>query len=62
MPFERPADMPVQDLKTRAAGAVRSARRRCACVFARLLTVLGTLGLAGYGVFEMLGIVELLQA
>ncbi|HJY36478.1 MAG TPA: hypothetical protein VJ299_03385, partial [Steroidobacteraceae bacterium] len=57
MPFERPADMPVQDLKT-APPAQKFGATPLRVVFARLLTVLGTLGLAGYGVFEMLGIVS----
>ena len=57
MPFERPADMPVQDLQT-APPAQKLGATPLRVVFARLLTVLGTLGLAGYGVFEMLGIVS----
>ena len=57
MPFERPADMPVQDLKI-APPAQRLGATPLRVVFARLLTMLCTLGLAGYGVFEMLGIVS----
>jgi membrane glycosyltransferase len=57
MPFERPADMPVQDLKI-APPARRLGATPLRVVFARLLTMLCTLGLAGYGVFEMLGIVS----
>ena len=57
MPFERPADMPVQDLKI-APPVQKFGATPLRVVFARLLTVLGTLGLAGYGVFEMLGIVS----
>jgi membrane glycosyltransferase len=57
MPFERPADMPVQDLKT-APRAQFIGATPVRVVLARMLTALGTLGLAGYGVFEMLGIVS----
>ena len=57
MPFERPADMPVQDLKI-APPAHKLGATPLRVVFARLLTILCTLGLAGYGVFEMLGIVS----
>ena len=57
MPFERPADMPVQDLKT-APPAQSIGATPMRVVFARLFAALGTLGLAGYGVFEMLGIVS----
>src|SRR6185503_18527873 len=57
MPFERPADMPVQDLKT-APPAQKIGATPLRVVFARMVTVLATLGLAGYGVFEMLGIVS----
>lgn len=57
MPFERPVDMPVQDLKT-APPAQSIGATAMRVVFARLFTALGTLGLTGYGVFEMLGIVS----
>src|SRR4030095_14191284 len=57
MPFERPADMPVQDLKT-APPAQKIGATPPRVVLARLLAGLSTLGLAGYGVFEMLGIVS----
>ena len=57
MPFERPADMPVQDLRN-APLAQKIGATPVRVVFARLLTMLSTLGLAGYGVFEMLGIVS----
>jgi membrane glycosyltransferase len=57
MPFERPADMPVQDLRT-APPAQKIGATPLRVVFARLLAALSTLGLAGYGVFEMLGIVS----
>src|SRR5690349_7321733 len=58
MPFERPTDMPVQDLK-RAPQVVRAlgpAPIRAIC--ARAIAILCTLGITGYGVYEMLGIVE----
>ena len=57
MPFERPIDMPVQDLRhggARMPVGRASARTR----LARLIMVAGTLGLTGYGVYEMLGIVN----
>lgn len=57
MPFERPTDMPVQDLH-RAAAAVTIEATPVRAVLARFLTLAGTLGLTGYGVFEMLGIVS----
>jgi len=58
MPFERPTDMPVQDLRhapqvVRALGPAPSR-----VIFARAIALLGTLGITGYGVYEMLGIVD----
>ena len=58
MPFERPIDMPVQDLRHAVAQVPvgsSSARTR----IARFITVVGTLALTGYGVNEMLGIVSI---
>jgi membrane glycosyltransferase len=57
MPFERPAEMPVQDLKN-APPAHSIGATPMRVVLARLVTIFCTLGLAGYGVFEMLGIVS----
>jgi membrane glycosyltransferase len=57
MPFERPTEMPVQDLQ-RSAGPTVIEATPMRVVLARLLTILGTLALTGYGVFEMLGIVS----
>ena len=58
MPFERPTDMPVQDLK-RAPQVVRAlGPAPIRAIFARAIAILGTLGMTGYGVYEMLGIVE----
>jgi membrane glycosyltransferase len=58
MPFERPVDMPVQDLR-RAPQVVRAlGPAPSRVIFARALAILGTLGITGYGVYEMLGIVE----
>jgi membrane glycosyltransferase len=57
MPFERPTDMPVQDLHT-APPQQKIGATPLRVVLARLIAVFGTLGLAGYGVFEMLGIVS----
>lgn len=58
MPFERPTDMPVQDLR-RAPTVVRAlGPAPVRAIFARAITLLGTLGLTGYGVYEMLGIVD----
>lgn len=60
MPFERPLDMPVQDLR-RAQLQVPVETTPVRAVIARLITALGTLGLTGYGVYEMLGIVSFSQ-
>lgn len=58
MPFERPTDMPVQDLR-RAPQVVRAlGPAPSRVIFARAITILSTLGITGYGVYEMLGIVE----
>lgn len=58
MPFERPTDMPVQDLR-RAPQVVRAlGPAPSRVIFARAITILGTLGITGYGVYEMLGIVD----
>jgi membrane glycosyltransferase len=58
MPFERPIDMPVQDLR-HAPQVVRALGPAPArAILARAITILATLGITGYGVFEMLGIVE----
>ena len=57
MPFERPLEMPVQDLHRAVAHEpLPSAGLRV--IVARLITILGTLAIAGYGIFEMLGIVS----
>jgi membrane glycosyltransferase len=60
MPFERPLDMPVQDLR-RAQTHVKVEATPARSVIARLISVLGTLALTGYGVYEMLGIVSFSQ-
>jgi membrane glycosyltransferase len=60
MPFERPLDMPVQDLR-RAQTHVQVEATPARSVIARLISVLGTLALTGYGVYEMLGIVSFSQ-
>jgi membrane glycosyltransferase len=58
MPFERPTDMPVQDLR-RAPQVVRAlGPAPSRVIFARAIAILGTLGMTGYGVYEMLGIVD----
>jgi membrane glycosyltransferase len=58
MPFERPIDMPVQDLR-RAPQVVRAlGPAPSRVIFARAIATLGTLGITGYGVYEMLGIVD----
>jgi membrane glycosyltransferase len=57
MPFERPIDMPVQELR-RGAIQVPVGHASLRTRVARCLTVMGTLGLTGYGVYEMLGIVS----
>jgi membrane glycosyltransferase len=57
MPFERPLEMPVQDLR-RAPDAQPMEAAPTRTILARALTILGTLAIAGYGVFEMLGIVS----
>ncbi|MGH8186061.1 MAG: glucans biosynthesis glucosyltransferase MdoH, partial [Steroidobacteraceae bacterium] len=60
MPFERPLDMPVQDLR-RVLVQMPLEATSPRSVIARLIAVLGTLGLTGYGVYEMLGIVSFSQ-
>ena len=58
MPFERPLDMPVQDLR-RAPQVVRAlGPAPVRAIFARLIAIAATLGITGYGVYEMLGIVD----
>ena len=58
MPFERPIDMPVQDLR-RAPQVVRAlGPAPSRVIFARAIAILGTLGITSYGVYEMLGIVD----
>lgn len=58
MPFERPIDMPVQDLR-HAPQVVRALGPAPArAILARAITLLATLGITGYALFEMLGIVE----
>ncbi|MGH8178127.1 MAG: glucans biosynthesis glucosyltransferase MdoH, partial [Steroidobacter sp.] len=57
MPFERPLDMPVQDLR-RAPAALPMEAAPARAIFARALTVLGAGAITGYGVYEMLGIVS----
>lgn len=58
MPFERPVDMPVQDLR-RAPQVVRAlGPAPSRVIFARAIAILGTLGITGFGVYEMLGIVD----
>jgi membrane glycosyltransferase len=61
MPFERPTDMPVQDLR-RAPQVVRAlGPAPSRVIFARAITILSTLGITGYGVYEMLGIVDFVR-
>lgn len=58
MPFERPSDMPVQDLR-HAPQVVRAlGPAPIRAIAARIVTILCTLGITGYGVYEMLGIVS----
>jgi len=57
MPFERPLDMPVQDLR-RAPASLQMEAAPARAIFARALTTLGALAITGYGVYEMLGIVS----
>jgi membrane glycosyltransferase len=57
MPFERPLDMPVQDLR-RAPEAAPMDPAPVRTILARMLTLLATLGATSYGVYEMLGIVS----
>jgi membrane glycosyltransferase len=57
MPYERPTDMPVQNLHEAPVPASLGATPARA-IIARLLTILGTLAITGYGVYEMLGIVS----
>lgn len=57
MPFERPLEMPVQDLK-RAPEAPAMDVAPARTLLARAFTLSGALGLTGYGVYEMLGIVS----
>ncbi len=57
MPFERPLDMPVQDLR-RAPASLQMEAAPARAIFARALTILGALTITGYGVHEMLGIVN----
>ncbi len=57
MPFERPLDMPVQDLR-RAPASLQMKPTPARAIFARALTILGALAITGYGVYEMLGIMN----
>lgn len=57
MPFERPLDMPAQDLR-RAPASLQVEAAPARAIFARALTTLGALAITGYGVYEMLGIVS----
>ena len=57
MPFERPLEMPVQDL-AHAPEHEPLDPPEVRIVIARLLTIGGMLGITGYGVYEMLGIVN----
>jgi membrane glycosyltransferase len=57
MPFERPLEMPVQDLKHAPVHESLGAPE-ARVVLARLVSVGGMLGITGYGVYEMLGIVS----
>jgi membrane glycosyltransferase len=57
MPFERPLEMPVQDLR-RAPEAPPMEPAPVRTILARLLSSLGALAITGYGVYEMLGIVS----
>ena len=51
MPFERPLDMPVQDLH-RAPASLQMEAAPARAIFARALTILGALTITGYGVHE----------
>lgn len=57
MPFERPLEMPTQELR-RAPEAPPMEAASGRTLFARLLTFAGTIALTSYGVYEMLGIVS----
>jgi membrane glycosyltransferase len=57
MPFERPLEMPVQDLRRTPEHAPLDPPA-VRVVAARVIALGGTLALTGYGVYEMLGIVS----
>src|SRR5690349_14522725 len=58
MPFERPIDMPVQDLRQSPQVVRALGPAPIRAIVARAIVILATLGLTGYALFEMLGIVE----
>src|SRR3954468_17582 len=57
MPFERPLPMPTQDL-SRAPDAPAMDAQGWRVILARLVSILGALAITGYGVFEMVAIVN----
>ena len=58
MPFERPSEMPVQDLRNASPPTQPMASVSIRTVIARAIACLGALAFTGYGVYEMLGIVS----
>ena len=60
MPPESPRPMPEQDLD-RAPEPVPEATRGARSWFARLLVIVATAGIAGYGIYEMLDVVDFLR-
>jgi membrane glycosyltransferase len=58
MPYERPSEMPVQDLRRASPASHPVEATPARTILARLIAGLGALALTGYGVFEMLGIVS----
>ncbi|MCJ8501545.1 glucans biosynthesis glucosyltransferase MdoH [Desulfatitalea alkaliphila] len=60
MPPEAPRPMPRQDLH-RAPEAAPALTRSVRSWFARLLVIAITAGMAGYGIYEMLGVVDFLR-
>ena len=57
MPFEQPLPMPTQDL-SRAPDTPPMDAQGWRVILARLVSILGALAITGYGVFEMVAIVN----
>jgi membrane glycosyltransferase len=57
MPFERPLPMPTQDL-SRAPDAPPMESAGWRVILARFVSIVGTLAITGYGVYEMVAIVN----